>query len=825
MSMLGSKCCCKTPCDSTTASGGAGITEKIISMPLYSGFVTFTYNAFRVPDKFTVYGIYEGEEFVLFDTVVQVSGSETIQIFKPFGITQVKVRVEGPTGTAWTYYISCPERDDSGKYCGPDSLGEVRDEKTGAISTPIGGSYLSEDECAAVRTPDTVAQTEAPIDDRSDQIISPPPTTGPNGGGYFPPYVQYGFGKLPCAAQTHTNITQPRCYNLLIKGNYISNDPDVYFYYISDEYPTEAGRIIYNTISGLSQNPIETPRRQIAIWGFFDLNSNRALPLKEFTIEPNNTGTNWCSTIEKPAGIKYIVVFIAEDNPANSRALFSMNFSCLLTSDDNLFQVQDDDNVYQTRVVDLGDTAGIVDFYASIYMSDDVFVGCTDAGEPNLLPDPFKDLPRAKFRISDNDTNQLLLEFTIDARTDLDSIPLASKLDTDNTFVDRLETLFKSEQNRNIKIETWYSRNTVFRWTIGCPKKTCLSFCGIGEPNEIIVKLEAEDYLFEYTLLGADIYRDKLYSSSGSGGTNAVGPIPLAAGLTFGSPTPSREYVSFAINSPLSEYAKDRYQYLRTESYNAIYGFPSSIYNKTFSLLRQENGDYKFVFDNQEETCPDNSTNPTELVLKTGGVECGFFMNNLKAFWKWKLNKTDTYKYNCDTVWDWRNYEFSGYNCFGHSFSVGCSALSTGNIGLERNIAYGLSLFYRSNNDYPYVSYSYDKLQSAYDHPYFKNKSYWYLGNRIFNIAPCYYVPDNDCNLRTAQIPFGGISDIWWGNNTSSIRECYLDADQYSPIYRFPYLSNREPNGERIPDIDLFKSITREKGKPYIVVKSIQAVN
>lgn len=807
--MLGSKCCCKTPCDSTTASGGAGITEKIISMPLYSGFVTFTYNAFLVPDKFTVYGIYEGEEFVLFDTIVQVSGSETIQIFKPFGVTQVKVRVEGPPGTAWTYYISCPERDDNGKYCGPDTFGEVVDEKTGAISTPLGGSYLSEDECAAVRTPDTVAELPQPTNNRSiENTPAPIPTTGPNGGGYFPRSVQYGFGKLPCGAQTHTNITQPPWYNLRVNGTYISNDPDVYLYYISDQYPTKSGRIIFNCRSGLSQNPIDTPTRKVSIWGFTDFISNRSILLREFTIEPNNAITNWCSTLEKPAGIQYIVVVIAEDNPANARAIFSLNFSGLVTSDDNLFQVQSDDNVYQSRIVNLGDTGGIVDFYASVYMSDDVFFACVDVDDPNSLPDPFKDLPRAKFRISD-ENNVVLKEFTLDARFELENVPpTATKLTAQNTFVDILETLYKEAESQELRIETWYSRNTVFRWTIGCPRASCFSLCNLtGTPNQIVVELEGEDYFFEYENLGADVYRDKGYNAA-SGGS---GPIPLAAGLTFGAGgTINTEYISKPIGTPRKFLPgggdPDRWEFVDRYSYNAIWGVPASKYNRTVILSRQDDGDYKFVFE-EPETCPDYTDNPTEIILKTGAsYQCGLWMNNFKAFWRWKLNHNNVVQYNCDTAWDWANFAFSGFSCMNHSFSVSCDMLKTGNLGLERNVLH----FLRGYS-------SFIKIESAYE--YSMAKYNWMLFNQIFLTDTCFDVPADKCGWYTTnKIPFAGIDALYLGR-VAKMRECYLSPDEYSPIFQFPYTDTT------IPRLDRLKSFSREKGKPYITVKSVKAVS
>lgn len=108
MSMLGSKCCCKKKCGTTTNSGGAGITIDDYDMPEYAGDVEFSYNAYRIPDNFTVYNTDDPNE-IYFDTGGRVSGAATISFFKPVGVTSVSVRVEGPSGTGWRYTIGCPE--------------------------------------------------------------------------------------------------------------------------------------------------------------------------------------------------------------------------------------------------------------------------------------------------------------------------------------------------------------------------------------------------------------------------------------------------------------------------------------------------------------------------------------------------------------------------------------------------------------------------------------------------------------------------------------------------------------------------------------------
>jgi hypothetical protein len=128
MAMLGSKCCCKgtKPCNSSTVSGGDGITINKYTMPEYSGQVVFRYEAYSLKDRFTVYNTYNESE-IYFDTVKEVSGGETIEFFKPYGVTSVTVRVDGggPT-TEWNYFIGCPERPvNCLRSCDRDTNGDV----------------------------------------------------------------------------------------------------------------------------------------------------------------------------------------------------------------------------------------------------------------------------------------------------------------------------------------------------------------------------------------------------------------------------------------------------------------------------------------------------------------------------------------------------------------------------------------------------------------------------------------------------------------------------------------------------------------------------
>ena len=104
---LACRSCCviEQPCGTATGSGYEGITTTRHIMPNDEGYFGFRYDAYVVPDSFTVS---DDQGNVLFDTGGMVSGRRSVDIFKPCGVKSVTVRVEGPPGTAWSYIIGCP---------------------------------------------------------------------------------------------------------------------------------------------------------------------------------------------------------------------------------------------------------------------------------------------------------------------------------------------------------------------------------------------------------------------------------------------------------------------------------------------------------------------------------------------------------------------------------------------------------------------------------------------------------------------------------------------------------------------------------------------
>lgn len=101
----GDPCVCCYECGPQSfASGGGGYYEKVHNLQPFSGYMTLSWNAYRVPDRFRV----EVNGVVIFDSGV-VSGSGSHTFCRPTG-AQVKVIVDGsPGGTAWDYTLTCPD--------------------------------------------------------------------------------------------------------------------------------------------------------------------------------------------------------------------------------------------------------------------------------------------------------------------------------------------------------------------------------------------------------------------------------------------------------------------------------------------------------------------------------------------------------------------------------------------------------------------------------------------------------------------------------------------------------------------------------------------
>jgi len=94
-------------CGTQAFSGGYGTTVNNYVMPSNEGEIVFSYDAYTIPDSFSVQVEGGGQTFV--DTG-SVSGSGTISFCKPLGVTQITVTVVGSNqNTAWEYNISCPD--------------------------------------------------------------------------------------------------------------------------------------------------------------------------------------------------------------------------------------------------------------------------------------------------------------------------------------------------------------------------------------------------------------------------------------------------------------------------------------------------------------------------------------------------------------------------------------------------------------------------------------------------------------------------------------------------------------------------------------------
>jgi subtilisin-like proprotein convertase family protein len=94
-------------CGTQATSGGYGTTINHYYMPSNQGQVVFSYDAYTIPDSFSVQVEGGGQTFI--DTG-SVSGSGTLTFCKPSGVNSITVTVIGlDEGTSWTYIIGCPD--------------------------------------------------------------------------------------------------------------------------------------------------------------------------------------------------------------------------------------------------------------------------------------------------------------------------------------------------------------------------------------------------------------------------------------------------------------------------------------------------------------------------------------------------------------------------------------------------------------------------------------------------------------------------------------------------------------------------------------------
>jgi subtilisin-like proprotein convertase family protein len=94
-------------CGTQALSGGYGTTVNRYSMPSNEGEIVFSYDAYTIPDSFSVQVEGGGQTFI---NTGSVSGNDTISFCKPSGVTNITVTVVGTNeDTAWEYTISCPD--------------------------------------------------------------------------------------------------------------------------------------------------------------------------------------------------------------------------------------------------------------------------------------------------------------------------------------------------------------------------------------------------------------------------------------------------------------------------------------------------------------------------------------------------------------------------------------------------------------------------------------------------------------------------------------------------------------------------------------------
>ncbi len=95
------------PCNTTTNSGGAGVTRTAHNLGATSGTFRFTYNAFQVPDQFDIN--YEGIQIFTTGFVTGSNANNPAQVTYAGMSTTIEVVVTSSPGSViWTYTVFCP---------------------------------------------------------------------------------------------------------------------------------------------------------------------------------------------------------------------------------------------------------------------------------------------------------------------------------------------------------------------------------------------------------------------------------------------------------------------------------------------------------------------------------------------------------------------------------------------------------------------------------------------------------------------------------------------------------------------------------------------
>tara|TARA_Y100000401_G_scaffold112632_1_gene112301 strand:+ start:3282 stop:3950 length:669 start_codon:yes stop_codon:yes gene_type:complete len=161
---------CAIPCGTPAVAGGVGVTKDLYYFGPEAMDLPFYYEAFSVPDRFTVTAFETGA--VLFDINAGLMVGEpanTVLIRKPYGPSVVMVTVTGPEGTLWRYRIDCANE---GKCCIPNPSDETKPDCTivpRAECLRLGGQYCGE--CSEVELALSPAGCSNRVDDCEDNPV------------------------------------------------------------------------------------------------------------------------------------------------------------------------------------------------------------------------------------------------------------------------------------------------------------------------------------------------------------------------------------------------------------------------------------------------------------------------------------------------------------------------------------------------------------------------------------------------------------------------------------------------------------------------------
>jgi hypothetical protein len=715
-----------------------------------------------------------------------------------------------------------------------------------------------------------------PDDDDDSRDPNQPPDGGPgipwnpddpgqggnvdNGGGFVPPGGRNG-GWPPrnngdfrrgwwgnngtCFVNDYNNSDEPLSYLASIRTDtFFTKEPQWILFdlnrvaVINDAEARFIIKICFNP--NAEKKPIS---RNIVIEGFDqNMQNPQELARRDIT-NSNQVEICECTTFTKPEGIVNIFVWIWEENPDGISEPLDILISRELEPD-TLWQQPYHEVVWHNK----GTQAGVVNFYASVHAVPDAFCECRGDFDNNPITSE-DSAARARFIVEDVNNGNVYLDFELSSDTDDPNFPAScSDLNSNNSFNETLTEFFKEFDVRSIKVTVKYTRNTIFRYVLGCPRDMCLQHCPDyqGLPNSIKVTIEGSDYNMVLGPLGQQLTATFF----------RVGGPPLILWTEVGRPT-----------DPFT----DQRVLGKIQYYATVY-FPGGSWNGEHVLTLN---DSKTAYESNLAGLPfcdatdivNGESKGSKMSLKlANGFSCGLFLENIKVFYRWGKTNNDM---QCEVDINPCAGYVLAHSSYGDSWAISCDQLYKGQ---EVNVSWNLLGANRQSilDNNAFVN-ALGRGHRAFDPPLFlydgrTDNSYPCLENNVTSatcgVGPSQYQPRygwewpyayrwhygcmrgcdnlfNDTYDRFRTVCSGFKEDFDVDN---WINRCHLGNDGWDyndpktvpwdclkPAPWFPWW-NEETMGEK--DLSNLEGTRRylsnyvyEEGNPYLVIKKVEVIN